>query len=98
VSRWLPPQVINRKKLGFATPVDQWFRGDLRQGLGERLLAPGSACRSYFDARTISRMIEDHRTSRHDLKRALFSLLTFELWHEQFIRPELAASSPATRQ
>jgi hypothetical protein len=32
-------------------------------------------------------MIEEHRRGRHDHKRALFNLLIFELWHEQFIRP-----------
>jgi hypothetical protein len=32
-------------------------------------------------------MLEEHRTGREDHKRVLFSLLTFEIWHEQFIRP-----------
>ena len=30
-------------------------------------------------------MIQDHERGRQDYKRALFSLLIFELWHEQFI-------------
>ena len=87
VARWLPPEVIARKKIGFATPVDQWFRGDLRATVEDRLLAPGSACRTYFDAAVLREMIDDHRRGRHDYKRALFSLLTFEIWHETFIKP-----------
>lgn len=87
VSRWIPAEVISRKKVGFATPVDQWFRGDLRAAVEDRLLAPGSACRNYFEPAVVGEMVRDHQRGRHDYKRALFSLLTFELWHEQFITP-----------
>lgn len=87
VSKWVPPKVIGRKKIGFATPVDEWFRRDLRTEIQDRLLAPGSACRIYFQPGTIQQMLDDHQTGRQDYKRALFSLLTFEIWHEQFIKP-----------
>jgi hypothetical protein len=32
-------------------------------------------------------MLDEHAAGRHDHKRVLFALLTFELWHEQFIAP-----------
>jgi hypothetical protein len=32
-------------------------------------------------------MFDEHAARRHDHKRVLFALLTFELWHEQFIAP-----------
>jgi len=87
VSKWVPSEVITRKKIGFATPVDEWFRRDLRAEIKDRLLAPGSACRAYFQPDTIRKMLDDHQIGRQDYKRALFSLLTFEIWHEQFIKP-----------
>ncbi len=87
VSRWLPEGVVRRRKIGFATPVDGWFRRELRASTRERLLGPGSACREFFRPETIDAMLEEHRTGREDHKRVLFSLLTFEIWHEQFIRP-----------
>jgi asparagine synthase (glutamine-hydrolysing) len=87
VSCWLPQEVIHRKKIGFTTPVDQWFRRDLQAEVENRLLSRGSACREYFHLDTIQQMLRDHRSGRHDYKRALFALLTFEIWHEQFIKP-----------
>lgn len=86
-SKWIPKNNINRKKIGFATPVDEWFRADLKKEIENRLLSPGSACSIYFKPAVIKQMIDDHKTGRQDYKRALFSLLTFELWHEQFIKP-----------
>ena len=79
------------RKVGFTTPVDEWFRGDLRPLAESRLLDAGSACRTYFDAGTIRSMLDQRASGRHDFKRSLFSLLRFELWHEEFI----AAPAPA---
>lgn len=82
---WVSPEISKRKKIGFATPLDQWFRGDLRTYIGDQLLAANSACCHYFEPKVIESMITDHESHRHDYKRHLFALLTFELWHKQFI-------------
>ena len=82
---WVSPEIIKRKKIGFATPIDQWFGGELRGYIGDQLLATDSACRQYFEPKVIETIILDHENHRHDYKRHLFSLLTFELWHKQFI-------------
>jgi asparagine synthase (glutamine-hydrolysing) len=86
VSRWTPQEVIQRKKIGFAVPFGAWAQGDLYQDMRDRFEAAGSGCRTYFDLGTINRIMDDHRTERHDYKRILFSLLTFEIWHDIFIR------------
>lgn len=87
VSKWIPDDVIRRRKVGFSTPIDRWFRSELGATIRDRLLDPGSACAEYFNLAELERMLEDHRCGRQDYKRALFSLLTFELWHGQFIKP-----------
>jgi asparagine synthase (glutamine-hydrolysing) len=87
MSKWLKDDVLQRKKIGFTTPIDEWFRGEINSVVKEQLLDEGSACRSYFQAEVVARMIREHETGRHDHKRILFSLLTFELWHQQFIAP-----------
>ena len=93
-AKWISRDVIYRKKIGFATPLDGWFQKELRHTVEERLLCPGSACRTYFEPEIIRRMLDDHQRKRQDHKRALLSLLTFEIWHEQFIKP--SRWSPAT--
>lgn len=83
---WVPSEIIQRRKIGFETPVDQWFSGELRNYIGDQLLATDSACRQYFEPKTIESIISDHESRRHDYRRHLFSLLTFELWHKCFIK------------
>lgn len=85
VEAWIPQEIIHRKKIGFETPVAQWFKSDLSDYLEDQLLSPDSACRYYFEPQQLQNMIDDHRNHYQDYKRHLFSLLTFEVWHEQFI-------------
>jgi asparagine synthase (glutamine-hydrolysing) len=84
---WLPEDILRRKKIGFSTPVDEWFRGEMRSLIQERLLDHESPCRTYFRPDVIDRIIREHESGRHDHKRILFSLLTFDVWHELFISP-----------
>jgi asparagine synthase (glutamine-hydrolysing) len=85
--KWLPPEIRSRRKVGFAVPMDEWLRQDLRQHVEDHLLDAGSATARYFDRRVVAQLIAEHAAKRHDHKRILFSLLTFEHWHDQFIRP-----------
>ena len=85
VAKWLPPEIINRPKRGFDTPVDRWFRSELSGYVREMLLADGAACPMFFQPRAISGLLDDHMSRRQDNRRQLFSLLVFELWYRQFI-------------
>ena len=87
VSKWIPGEVIKKKKIGFATPLDNWFQKELKKEIEERLLSNGSACREFLNADVIKKMIDNHTTGKEDFKRPLLSLLTFEIWYEQFIKP-----------
>jgi asparagine synthase (glutamine-hydrolysing) len=91
LGRWVPKEVVPARKIGFNTPVDQWFRGQLSSTIRDRLLAPDSLCTSLLHAPALARLLEEHRTGRHNHQRLLFSLLTLEVWNEQFIAPSDAA-------
>ena len=85
IAKWLPQHVIGRRKLGFGTPLDRWFRSELSGYVRSMLLSSDSACLIYFQSETIETLLNEHRSGRQDHQRHLFSLLMFELWHRQFI-------------
>lgn len=85
LAKWLPNEVINRKKRGFATPMDHWLQGSLADVARQMMNAPNSASRLYFDLGYINRMIEDHRNRRENYQRHIFALLSFELWHRSIL-------------
>jgi asparagine synthase (glutamine-hydrolysing) len=85
VSAWLPRDVVERRKVGFATPMDQWFQGELTGRIRSDLLGRNAACPTYFDPAPIARLIDDHVARREDNQRQLFALWSFELWHRAWV-------------
>jgi asparagine synthase (glutamine-hydrolysing) len=85
MGRWLPARIIRRKKKGFATPMDQWFRSELTGYLRDTLLSDDTVSHQYFNRTVIGDMIDTHAAGSRDYQRQLFALLTFELWHRIFV-------------
>jgi asparagine synthase (glutamine-hydrolysing) len=74
----LPREVLYRTKMGFAVPLDTWFRGSLKNHIADVVRGPRLAGSGLFDARTLSRMVADHQSGRRDYSAALWSLLMFD--------------------
>jgi asparagine synthase (glutamine-hydrolysing) len=81
----LPPENVNRRKMGFGVPVGQWFRGPLRDLLCDALISPSSLGRGYFREPEVRRLVDEHLGRRADHSFQLWNLLMLELWHREFI-------------
>ncbi len=81
----LPPENVNRRKMGFGVPVGQWFRGPLRELLRDALLSEQSLKRGYFRETEVRRLVDLHLESRADHSFQLWNLLMLELWHREFV-------------
>jgi asparagine synthase (glutamine-hydrolysing) len=86
LEKWLPKNVIYRKKKGFANPIEHWFRTNMRPVVEEYLLAPDSVTATYFDQGYIRHMLEQDRIGNEQLRRHIYLLVSFELWHRAFMR------------
>jgi len=84
VEKWLPKEIIYRKKRGFATPMDEWLQTGLAKVTKKILNAKDSACREYFKLDFINKMIDQHLKRKKNFQRHIFALLSFELWHKTF--------------
>jgi asparagine synthase (glutamine-hydrolysing) len=84
-AKWLPKQIIHRKKKGFATPMDRWLQTDLVGYVRETLLASDASTRDYFQPEAVSNMIDEHASGKVSHQRQIFALLMLELWHRIFI-------------
>ncbi len=96
--KWLPKSVVYRKKKGFANPIDQWLRGSMSTFVNECLFSGNSAVQKYFDIPYIKRMVALHEANREDYLFHIYLLISFELWHRQFIDQPVASSAFAGRE
>ena len=76
----LPASVFARKKMGFAVPIGEWFRGPLRAFLRDHLFAADSFARGHFQMPVVERLVAEHESSRRDHAQRLYALLMLELW------------------
>jgi len=84
VGKWLPEEIIYRKKRGFATPMDEWLQNDFSHVAKEFFNDGNSACRKYFNINYINTMLEKHQSKKENFQRNIFALLSFEIWHKSF--------------
>jgi asparagine synthase (glutamine-hydrolysing) len=92
MSRLLPPEIVNRKKHGFATPYDDWLRASLGREVESRYAA-GSALAELVDPVAVSRLVDEHRRGRADHKAILYCLLELSEWHAAFVEAREPAAA-----
>ena len=76
----LPAWVFKRKKMGFAMPIGEWFRGELRPMLRDHLFASDAFGRQHFDMKVVERLVDEHERQAVDHSQRLYALLMLELW------------------
>jgi asparagine synthase (glutamine-hydrolysing) len=81
----LPKSVLNRKKMGFPTPLFDWLSGPQVDNVEHLLLEGRSLNRGLFKPERLSRLLSEHRTNSRDHSDKLWRLLNLELWHRVFV-------------
>ena len=80
----IPEQILNRPKVGFRVPVNQWFQGPMKGYLRDHLLGSDSKTRGYYDPQVLERVVGDHTEGRQNHEKLLWALLNLEIWHRQY--------------
>jgi asparagine synthase (glutamine-hydrolysing) len=81
----IPARILKRPKVGFRVPVNEWFRGQMKDYLLEHLRGSGSLTRRYYDGKTLDRVLDDHIAGKQNQEKLLWTLLNLEIWHRQYL-------------
>lgn len=80
-SDYLPKQIINRKKRGFAVNVvDKWFKESLSNEFEDMLLDKSSRMYDFLKPEEVQNLYKDHIDGKADNHKILFSLIVLEKW------------------
>jgi asparagine synthase (glutamine-hydrolysing) len=79
--KYVPIDLIERPKTGFAIPLDQWLRGPLREWTEDLLAEKRLKDDGFFDPAPIREKWEEHLSGRRNWQYPLWGVLTFQAWH-----------------
>lgn len=84
--RYLPADVVDRRKVGFRVPLDEWFRLGLRDTAWERLTGRESFVAEVLDRSAVEDLLRRHETGRFNEESRIWTLMSLEVRHEAFFR------------
>ncbi|MDQ0231142.1 asparagine synthase (glutamine-hydrolyzing) [Metabacillus malikii] len=79
----IPEHVVNRRKLGFPVPIRIWLKNELFDWTMN--LLNNSPTEHIINKQYVKQLLEQHRLGKQDNSRKLWTVITFLLWHSQFI-------------
>ncbi len=81
----LPDEIIDRRKKGFGIPIARWLRNELKTFMLDCLAESKIKRQGIFNYAYIKKLIDDHLERKLDNRKALWSLLVFQIWHETYL-------------
>lgn len=85
LSRFVPPALFDRPKMGFAIPVSRWLRAELKPMLLDYLSERRLRQEGFFNADYVAAMVSDHLSGRSDHPHRLWALMMWEMWREKWL-------------
>lgn len=83
LARHLPLKLFSGPKRGFGIPIDEWFRGSLRDVLMEYTSESRLRGEGLVDPLRVARIRDMHLSGQRDYGRKLHALVAWEIWREQ---------------
>jgi asparagine synthase (glutamine-hydrolysing) len=78
--RYVPRQLIERPKAGFAVPVGKWLRGPLRDWAEDLLDETRLSQEGYFNTKLVRAAWNQHLSERYEWTSRLWTVLMFQAW------------------
>ncbi|MBA3733296.1 asparagine synthase (glutamine-hydrolyzing) [Patescibacteria group bacterium] len=83
----IPENTRNRKKLGFPTPIRDWFTKD-RTDVYDTIL-DNEYINTHLNTKNIRNLIDEHIAKKVDNSRKIYLLLMLAIWYDVFIKQKV---------
>ncbi len=85
MERYLPRDLIHRKKTGFGAPLRTWIQEDLHDTI-QFFLGPGQVSRrGIFKPEQVRRILDENAAGKQDHAYLIYALVNLELWMQSFV-------------
>jgi len=86
-NKYLPKELMNRPKMGFALPIEEWFRNDLKSMFTDVLNETDLKQTDLFNTRNIINLRKKFLSNNLDYNssKRLISIFLFQLWYKKWM-------------
>ncbi|MBA3037209.1 MAG: asparagine synthase (glutamine-hydrolyzing), partial [Desulfobacterium sp.] len=81
--RYLPDDILYRKKMGFGVPILEWLRGELHD-YAKPLILDGQATRNLLHRPVLEKMWSEHQSKIRNRATELWQVMMLNLWYDRF--------------
>ena len=78
----LPKEIVYRKKKGFQSPTEKWFKEEKGLLYKKLLLNENSEFANYFNLKKIELFFDNHMKGKRNYEKQLFTLISIYYWME----------------
>ncbi len=83
LKKYLPDDILYRKKMGFGVPILEWMKTDLKE-FTRNLVIDGDASRAYLNIPHLQTIWREHQRGIRNWSTQLWIIMMFNLWHQKF--------------
>jgi asparagine synthase (glutamine-hydrolysing) len=79
--KYLPKELLDRPKMGFGVPIDEWLRGPLKEWAGDLLNPSTLSAAGLLKPAPIAEKWTEHQASTRNWQHFLWNVLMFAAWN-----------------
>jgi asparagine synthase (glutamine-hydrolysing) len=81
----VPKQLIDRPKMGFGVPIDEWLRGPLQEWAGDLLSAEALQKHGFLRPEPVQKLWREHLRGGRNWAAPLWNVLMLQSWCETYL-------------
>jgi asparagine synthase (glutamine-hydrolysing) len=85
VHKYLPKNLMDRPKMGFAIPIENWLMNDLKQQVFYYLDNAKIEKQNIFEPGIVRKLKTDFFSGKKELALKIWYLLSFQMWYEKWM-------------